>query len=158
MNIKEDENKLLYKEGKVKELDSFYMTANDNTFSFLEDAEYFIFKSFISSKDEMYAEFTSEEFFKELTLEPFLKPIIVTRTLLVTGMMRGTEEFMFSTKEESINDYGRENISEKYDLKELLDNTERLRNILRFIKGQGEPDVSMLRDEFKYKFNKGEEK
>lgn len=114
-----------FKEGKVKKINSYWSAAQQDISSLLEDAEYFIFEYYISPKDSDYKEFMEEEENKDFINKSFL----VSRSLLFTTFSCMTPVSLFMLKENIIEDYSKEKISELADFNELMTNTKIMRDI-----------------------------
>ncbi len=114
-----------FKEGKVKKINSYWSAAQQDISSLLEDAEYFIFEYYISPKDSDYKEFMEEEENKDFINKSFL----VSRSLLFTTLSCMTPVSLFMLKENIIEDYSKEKISELADFNELMTNTKIMRDI-----------------------------
>ena len=114
-----------FKEGKVKKINSYWSAAQQEISSLLEDAEYFIFEYYISPKDSDYKEFMEEDENKDFINKSFL----VSRSLLFTTLSCMTPVSLFMLKENIIEDYSKEKISELADFNELMTNTKIMRDI-----------------------------
>ena len=114
-----------FKEGKVKKINSYWSAAQQDISSLLEDAEYFIFEYYISPKDSDYKEFMEEDENKDFINKSFL----VSRSLLFTTLSCMTPVSLFMLKENIIEDYSKEKISELADFNELMTNTKIMRDI-----------------------------
>lgn len=114
-----------FKEGKVKKINSYWSAAQQEISSLLEDAEYFIFEYYISPKDSDYKEFMEEDENKDFINKSFL----VSRSLLFTTLSCMTPVSLFMLKENIIEDYSKEKISELADFNELMNNTKIMRDL-----------------------------
>lgn len=114
-----------FKEGKVKKINSYWSAAQQEISSLLEDAEYFIFEYYISPKDSDYKEFMEEDENKDFINKSFL----VSRSLLFTTFSCMTPISLFMLKENIIEDYSKEKISELADFNELMNNTKIMRDL-----------------------------
>lgn len=131
-NLFDTKELFTFKEGKIKVFDS-YLTYKGNMseelFRPLDNAEYFIFKSFKSNAhifDYCVNGEKNETWEKDLNNKPF----IVSRDLLITTTATFSDNFIFHTEKDSVGDYAKENISKLYDFDELFENTEALKDFI----------------------------